>query len=1024
MAVNLKCNESSLGIKKYGFYRKPLRSDGLLVQVHHTVGGSTHPVRFLHCAFHGSEDILAVTDAKGNIFIINLKCNRFWSLPSDSDCTAIAFSTCNKKEVIIASSDCDIKLINFENGKESCSLKGHSMPPTQLSCGGNGGKMLLSSAACLFQRNGKPKVSSKSKREATGEAILWDLSTYTQAHCLNVQSELGIKQAIFMPGVSSDYILAMFEDDTICVWNTGSFDCVKVISPLASNKEHHHVKAIAFTRDGRTMVVGGKSHSLIAYSLDTWEAMKVVELPDEVCGVKCLQFLPQPFDGGSNHVLAMLSHDGHVHFLDLNSSTFIGYIRSERSQFYKFVCSSSGCYIACILLTGELNIYCGSKVLAGEMPVKLKVTTEKKTPNPSNAGSRIYHHENHSSLNERESVYYATSHKRKSSGLQKNTTKVKEQIKSELNHKRMQSLLRVHGAFPTRYRIIAWRTALLQLPCNQKAFAGLIARGLHPAFAHVEQKYPLDNQSELKHLKKLMSCLAHWSPLFSQVNYLPLFIYPFVKLFIHDILGCFEAVATIIINYCQHWFEFFPFPPINVLAAMENLLSHHDPDLLAFFVKNRVNTRMYAWPLLQVAFSEVLSNEEWLRLWDHILVNEPSFLLAAVPAYCIICRTALLKCRNMDDFKFFFRNQNPIDMEKFISKTYWICKNTPSEFHPRHHLHEFQPLPKGETYPVFSQYPKILVDANVEKLKRIQKDEETVISKELEMLKLLQKREEQKIIAENAVLKKKYLKELEKAYHCALKMEEEKVSRRYMELVNLRRNMHGTNLSGNFDRLGKEGDTKNSSSCSDGHPIAPQKQKRNKKYESIPSSAKILSEPPKGSHADQFCASWPLENELQDSRHQQSYEFGSLGGDEIPPMSLAQNDVREDIHFCEREPSESLGECHGWFSRENKCQRLLRKPKSKKTLCNASIISTETPESPLCSEVQDVNFSKKNEKKRWKISENTLQDNLGKRADVDGIFGRYDAIYKEEQEAIKRAMEARMKVVWGRNASPAHKARF
>jgi hypothetical protein len=50
---------------------------------------------------------------------------------------------------------------------------------------------------------------------------------------------------------------------------------------------------------------------------------------------------------------------------------------------------------------------------------------------------------------------------------------------------------------------------------------------------------------------------------------------------------------------------------------------------------------------------QVLSSSEWLCLWDHVLSNEPSFLLMAVVAYNIVCRRMIMSCQDHDDFEVF-----------------------------------------------------------------------------------------------------------------------------------------------------------------------------------------------------------------------------------------------------------------------------------------------------------------------------------------------------------------------------------
>ena len=60
---------------------------------------------------------------------------------------------------------------------------------------------------------------------------------------------------------------------------------------------------------------------------------------------------------------------------------------------------------------------------------------------------------------------------------------------------------------------------------------------------------------------------------------------------------------------------------------------------------------MYAWPLLETLFSEVLTRDEWLRLMDNLFSNHPAMLLMVTVAYCIASRRPLIHCCEFDDFK-------------------------------------------------------------------------------------------------------------------------------------------------------------------------------------------------------------------------------------------------------------------------------------------------------------------------------------------------------------------------------------
>uniref|UniRef100_A0A4X1SLJ0 TBC1 domain family member 31 n=1 Tax=Sus scrofa TaxID=9823 RepID=A0A4X1SLJ0_PIG len=244
------------------------------------------------------------------------------------------------------------------------------------------------------------------------------------------------------------------------------------------------------------------------------------------------------------------------------------------------------------------------------------------------------------------------------------------ELSDGLNKKRLQILLKGYGEYPTKYRMFIWRS-LLQLPENHTAFSNLLDKGIHVAFLNLEKTYPIKSRKLLRVLQRTLSALAHWSTIFSDTPYLPLLAFPFVKLFQNNQLICFEVVATLIINWCQHWFEYFPNPPINVLSMIENVLAFHDKELLQHFIEHDITSQLYAWPLLETVFSEVLTREEWLKLFDNIFSNHPSFLLMTVVAYNICSRAPLLNCDLKDDFETVEDMQAEVDQQRVEDEAWY-----------------------------------------------------------------------------------------------------------------------------------------------------------------------------------------------------------------------------------------------------------------------------------------------------------------------------------------------------------------
>ena len=150
-----------------------------------------------------------------------------------------------------------------------------------------------------------------------------------------------------------------------------------------------------------------------------------------------------------------------------------------------------------------------------------------------------------------------------------------------------------------------WRS-LLQLPENHAAFCSLVDKGTHSAFVRLHENYPIKSRKLLRVLQRLvivflssfsgiyarrrlidtwtiafcvtksysiircicgsilsfvcciqnvftmsfqsriLSALAHWSAVFGETEYLPLLVFPFVKLFQNNQLICFEVVASVL----------------------------------------------------------------------------------------------------------------------------------------------------------------------------------------------------------------------------------------------------------------------------------------------------------------------------------------------------------------------------------------------------------------------------------------------------------------------------------------------
>lgn len=233
-----------------------------------------------------------------------------------------------------------------------------------------------------------------------------------------------------------------------------------------------------------------------------------------------------------------------------------------------------------------------------------------------------------------------------------------------------------------------------------------------------DELYPLKDISAQRNLKRIVSALVYLSKVFGQCDYIPKFVFPFVKEFDNNLILCFEVIATILLNHGQLWFEFAPLEPVNYLGMVENILLHYEPQLLRFYAHKNVTSKTFAWSLLQTAFTEVLDEDQWRQLWDHIISNAVEFLVFSIVAYNIVAKDVIMRLDSKVAVERFFEEQNTIEMKRFIRKTYDIMDKCPEHLRPNRYLKQFTPLNLG-FYEKFTNFPRALIsvkDKEVEKL--------------------------------------------------------------------------------------------------------------------------------------------------------------------------------------------------------------------------------------------------------------------------------------------------------------------
>ncbi|NXG26932.1 TBC31 protein, partial [Dromaius novaehollandiae] len=734
--------------------------------IHSATGYHSKTIRFLNVAFDSSGDSLLAGDHQGNIYVFDLNGNRFNLVQRTMQaCTALAFNLRRKTEFLVALADYSIKCFDTETKELVSWMRGHDSSVSSISVHGSGKYAITTSP---------------------DTAQLWDLDTFQRKRKLNVRQSVGIQKVFFLP--LSNTILSCFKDNSVFAWEFDTLHC-KYQLPTPVEGSVLLYKVFAVTRDGRIFVAGGKSNHLHLWCLESKQLLRIIQMPTKVRAVRHLEFLPDSFDGGSNQVLGVLSQDNIMRFINIETCKLLFDIGSHEEGISTAAISPNGRYIASVMENGSLNLY-SVQALTQELnkppPPLFKVVEDWST---CKLGTNKLTMRVTSGRSERPWKSRGNKIQTRSLKPQINTSleNKENELPGGLNKKRLQALLKGFGEYPAKYRMFVWRS-LLQLPENHLAFSNLIDKGTHSAFVHIQNEYPIKSRKLLRVLQRTLSALAHWSAIFGETPYIPLLAFPFIKLFQNNQLICFEVVATVVVNFCQHWFEYFPNPPVNVLSMVENILAHHDKELLQHLIKYNVTSQVYAWPLLETLFSEVLTREEWLKVFDNIFSNHPSYFLMIVVAYVICSRAPLLHCNQTEVFEYFFHHRNNLDINVVIKEAYHLMESTPVDIHPQRMLDDFIPLTKGQ-YPVFNKYPKFIVDYQTQERERIRQDEIEYLRERQLVHELEAKAQARKVEDEAWYRKQELLQEAEEQRRKMLLEEEEKLAEQRQRLAAVKREL-------------------------------------------------------------------------------------------------------------------------------------------------------------------------------------------------------------------------------------------
>ncbi|EGD80734.1 hypothetical protein PTSG_01324 [Salpingoeca rosetta] len=734
---------------------------GLLATIYHTKRATAstlhaHRHRITHACFDAKGSQLLTADHRGDIFWFKLDDNCYKLVYNNgTPLTAIAIAP-SINRILIADADNWIRCIELSTG----SVIEQWGDETQ----------------STVHRIDINQDETYAVVTCANEALLFQLNPLQHLRNLNGAENVGVQEVLFTP--SGSFLVTAFKDDTIMLWSAVNLQ-FEARLPIPTTEGRLALRCFAVSRDSKHLLAGGKCRCVFLYNIPTESLVKAIELPESSRGAQTIHFL---WAGAADTKLLMcgvLGHDGVIRFLDVNSAQILSSVGPQEFPFCdNFSIDPNARYLALVRATGELGLYDLVQLLRHTAKVarsKAKSKTKRKKPHKQRAsGFRSHRRTAPSSTTGGTSVGRATtttgtsvsgassSHLTRSAASIRSRHTDRRQTRSgpqahqqesasaehlerylqslpregvpilhdamdrpAINFLKLRRVLLGFGEYPTKYRKYIWKR-VLNLPNNVLAYNALNSLGTHPAFARLQEHYPLRSRKLQRILQRTMSCLAHWAPIFGELPYLAGTVFPFVRMFQNNPLEAFEVCATVLTNWCQLWFEFFPNPPLSVLNMLENLLAEHDVEVLQHFVELGMTAQGYGWPLLQTMFSDVFAEPEWLRVWDNVVSNHPGFIMYIALAYLKASRAALLTCATQEDVSFYLSKPNPVDADEVVKLAYELASITTEDVDTYNLMHDFKPLTPG-TYPVFNEYPEFVVDYQVREREKIREEEATLL---------------------------------------------------------------------------------------------------------------------------------------------------------------------------------------------------------------------------------------------------------------------------------------------------------
>lgn len=129
-------------------------------------------------------------------------------------------------------------------------------------------------------------------------------------------------------------------------------------------------------------------------------------------------------------------------------------------------------------------------------------------------------------------------------------------------------------------------------------------------------------------------------------------------------------------HWGQHFFKYYPSPPVEIIIQVENAIKDSDIEMYSYLKANKIQLGGFVWQNLVNLYTDIMTKDQWLTLFDYLVAYSeyPELFCLVLAAEFILNRNALLSCVGPEEFNRFFKDLRTKSVTKTLKKAFELLE--------------------------------------------------------------------------------------------------------------------------------------------------------------------------------------------------------------------------------------------------------------------------------------------------------------------------------------------------------------